>query len=266
MDEVKEVSSLCRVGRYHLSELKESFSNRFDCQLFDDVLQLMPLKGGGESCFHIFEYGVVVVWGVSHEEARGFIQKELKDFSENPLDFEEEDSYEYSYGSHPRINRMGIVLPNTDPLTKLAVSHALAQSVKLAIFEQTIKETIDRTQKIPHDLASTGRQSLSQRELRKRMGQLYITRSSINLHFDLLDEPDFFWDHEFLEPLYAQASKYLDIQDRIEILNQKLVVVGELFQMLNEELKHRHSSRLEWIIIILIAFEIVLTLYHDPLF
>jgi uncharacterized Rmd1/YagE family protein len=40
------------------------------------------------------------------------------------------------------------------------------------------------------------------------------------------------------------------------VLSNKLDVIHELFEMLADDLNHKHSSFLEWIIIILIAFEI----------
>ena len=39
--------------------------------------------------------------------------------------------------------------------------------------------------------------------------------------------------------------------------------VKEFFEMMADEQKHKHSSLLEWIIIWLIAFEIVVFLVHD---
>ena len=53
------------------------------------------------------------------------------------------------------------------------------------------------------------------------------------------------------------TSRYLDIRPRVELLSNKLDVIHELFEMLADDLNHKHSSFLEWIIIILIAFEIV---------
>ncbi|MDD1623685.1 MAG: RMD1 family protein, partial [Methylococcaceae bacterium] len=48
---------------------------------------------------------------------------------------------------------------------------------------------------------------------------------------------------------------------RTEVLSKKLETIHELFEMLADEQKHRHSSILEWIIIWLIAFEIGMTIY-----
>ena len=59
------------------------------------------------------------------------------------------------------------------------------------------------------------------------------------------------------------VANYLDIETRVEVLNQRLDVVHELFQMLGSELNHQHSSRLEWTIIWLIIIEVILTLLKD---
>ena len=97
------------------------------------------------------------------------------------------------------------------------------------------------------------------------MGELFIERNSINLHLDVLDAPEFFWEYPEMEPLYKMMSNYLDIKSRVEVLNQRLDVVHELFEMLGNELNHQHSSRLEWTIICLIVIEVLLTVSRDLL-
>ena len=93
------------------------------------------------------------------------------------------------------------------------------------------------------------------------MGELFIERSSVNLHSDILDIPEFFWDHSEVEPLYTMIANHLDLETRLEVLNQRLDIVHDLFEMLGNELNHQHSSKLEWIIIWLIVIEVILTLF-----
>jgi uncharacterized Rmd1/YagE family protein len=85
------------------------------------------------------------------------------------------------------------------------------------------------------------------------------------LDYELLDEPEFFWEYPELSDFYKTTSNYLDIKTRIEVLNKKLEVIHELFQMLSDEQNHKHSSILEWIIIWLIVIEITFTILHDVL-
>jgi len=142
----------------------------------------------------------------------------------------------------------------------LTVSHGFAQSVKLGAFENTISSSFEKTRHIPVNLATKGKIPLSRKEIRKKMGALFLDRSSINLHTDVLDTPEFFWEHPELEPVYLDVANELDIETRGQVLNQRLDVLRELFEMLGNELNHQHSSRLEWIIIWLILIEVIVTL------
>jgi uncharacterized Rmd1/YagE family protein len=39
----------------------------------------------------------------------------------------------------------------------------------------------------------------------------------------MLSVPDFFWENEVWEPIYKHACKYLDIDDRVAVVNMCLV-------------------------------------------
>lgn len=178
----------------------------------------------------------------------------------------EDDVFSYEYGSpgsQAKVEEDEITLPNHDVLTKLGFSHGMSQSVKLDAFEQIIQKTIHLTRELPDLLARQGSVQLSRKDIRKMMGRLFIVRSSINLHQELLDTPKFFWEHTVLEPYYELMAHYLDREQRVNVLNQRLLILQELFDMLATELNHQHSSRLEWIIIWLIFIEVFLTVAKD---
>jgi len=59
------------------------------------------------------------------------------------------------------------------------------------------------------------------------------------------------------------VAHYLDRERRVSVLNQRLRIVQELFDMLAAELNHQHSSRLEWTIIVLIVIEVLLHVVTD---
>ena len=147
-------------------------------------------------------------------------------------------------------------IPLVQVREKLAVSFALAQSVKLGVFERTVELTIQETRAIPERMAVDGKIRLERTAITKRIGQLFVDRASINLHSDILDHPDFFWEDDEWLSLYLKASKYLEIERRAEVLNKRLDIIKELFDMLASELHQSHSVKLEWIVIVLIAIEI----------
>lgn len=221
-----------------------------------------PISGQLEGDIFFFPFGSVVCWGLSEAQEREVLQ-EFSAFEVQRNEVIEEDVFSYMYGESAKVIEDEITLPETDILTKLAFSHGLAQSVKLGVFEQTIQRTIHLTRELPELLAQQGSIKLSRKDIRRMMGRLFIDRSSINLHQELLDTPEFFWEHADLEPYYALMAHYLDRERRVIVLNERLRILQELFDMLAAELNHQHSSRLEWTIIWLIVIEVVMHLVTD---
>lgn len=208
----------------------------------------------------IFAYGVVVHWNVDLDTRRN-LQSELLEFAVNPLTLLQEDNFSYAVNMpHNRIQHDRVELENDEDKMLLAVSHAMAQSIKLSTFELQALETINTTRHLPKSLASTGKIKLSKTALAKIRGELFLTKSDINLNYELLDTPEFFWEHPEYQLLYTMAANYLELAQRTEVLSKKLETIHELLEMLADEQKHQHSSALEWIIIWLIAVEIAITL------
>lgn len=254
--------AFCTASSYRIKPLFEALRGRYKATFYRDAIHIEVPHDNITSDVFYFPYGATVYWGMPKEKAIQFLE-EIKDFEHQRLDEMEIDEFTFAYGETHRLVEDEIILPNEDVFTKLAISHGLAQSVKLGTFESRIQRTINSMKHIPEDLAKKGKIPLSKGEIRRKMGELFIERTSVNLHVDVLDIPEFFWDYPELEPLYKMVAKYLEIGTRVEVLNQRLDLVHELFQMLGSELNHQHSSRLEWTIIWLIIIEVVLSLMRD---
>ena len=252
----------CTSTYYNLKPLLQFFNERYKASLYRDVVHVEIHSGDRIGDIFYFSYGVAVFWGLSEDEEQHFI-KEAKRFEMQPLDTYEIDKFTFIFGEAPKVSKDEIVLATKDVLARLAISHGLAQSVKLGTFEIAVQKIFATTKQIPEDLATMGKISLSRKGIRRKMGELFIERNSINLNFDVLDTPEFFWEYPELEPLYAMIANYLDIGRRVEVLNKRLDIVHELFEMLGNELNHQHSSRLEWTIICLIIIEVALSLMSD---
>jgi uncharacterized Rmd1/YagE family protein len=252
----------CTASAYHIKPLYERFKQvGATVTLYRDVIHfVVPGEAIGDIFY--FPYGATVFWGLNLEQCLSYLEQ-IKEFEQHPVEEVETDEFTFVFGDNAKIIEDEIILPNRDVLSRLAISHGLAQSVKLGTFESALRKTFNHTKQIPEDLAKHGRISLSRREIRRKMGELFIERNSINLHVDVLDTPEFFWEYSELEPLYAMTANYLDLETRVEVLNQRLDVIHELFEMLGNELNHQHSSRLEWTIIILIIMEVFLSLLRD---
>lgn len=210
----------------------------------------------------VYPFGAVVAWGLNEEEENK-ICRELEPFFTTVLGSIDIDRFSYEYGNKAAMNSDVLVLPTDDFLYKFACSYAFAQSVKLGGFEELTQSTVERTRSLPAKLAKDGTIHLSKKEISRLMGHIYLDRHSVNLHLELLDFPDFFWEHADLEPAYQMIAAYVDMEDRVKVLNQRLQVLQELTLMLTSELNSQHSSRLEWIIILLILVEVLVTFGKD---
>lgn len=60
-------------------------------------------------------------------------------------------------------------------MTKLSLSHALAQSTKISFFEGVIDNTIDTTKDIPQSIAESGKIGMPPAEIMKQIGHVSLT-------------------------------------------------------------------------------------------
>ena len=253
--------SYCTASSYDLKSLLTLVDGE-QAHMYRDALHVSIQVGSEQGSIFYFEFGVTVCWGLQEKQQQRFLsyaQQVQRDGLDHPI----RDDFIFSFGEEATIVKDEIVVPSRDPLSLLALSHGIAQSVKLEAFEASVQNVYNLTKHIPLALSKRGSIALSRREIRRMMGQLFIERSSINLQWDVLDTPEFFWENVELKPLYTMVSNYLDIENRVQVLNQRLDIVHDLFEMLGNELNHQHSSRLEWTIIWLIIIEVVLTLLKD---
>ena len=209
----------------------------------------------------LFEYGTVVIWGMSKQHEQRFLQ-EIARFEKEKLSKEdvqaENFNFYYTRDYQARIYNDFISLRDKrNFMTKLAISHALAQSVKTSLYEDLVDNTIGETQHIPSQLATTGRTGLSRRQIAMRIGELFILRINIHLQGSVLDSPELMWAEPGLEPIYAAARGYLELDSRCGLLTERLDVIADLLAVLKDQSGQVHGEFLEWIVIVLIAAEII---------
>ncbi|XP_069992770.1 required for meiotic nuclear division protein 1 homolog isoform X7 [Penaeus vannamei] len=219
---------------------------------------------------YFFREGSVVFWNVPEIE-RDNVLRFLKKYETGRYDeeaVEEEcESLTYVYSDLPTKTRLvkDKIILNTEgqtDLEKYTFSNAMAMSVKLGIWESSLDKYIEKIEYVSEELSKTGRVVLTQDQVLQKMGQLFALRHLINLSSDLLDTPDFYWDHAELEQLYQKTANHLNISKRTSVMNVKLSHCIELMELLTSHLNEKHSARLEWIIIILIMVEVGFELLH----
>ncbi|KAL7662546.1 DUF155 domain-containing protein [[Candida] zeylanoides] len=212
----------------------------------------------------VFAYGIVVFWNFSeiHEKNiladLAFASDEPHPLLINPIheqDIEtEEFHFEYDNNIHrPRIYNDMITLRSGDHLIKLTMSHAIAQSTKLCLFESRMVNILSSISKLPKKLALTGRLGLKRQQLLKKSGKLFKLRVDVNLSSSILDTPDFFWSLEpALHPLYTAVREYLEIEQRVQVLNDRCKVFLEFSDIVSDSMNEKNTNRITWMIILIV--------------
>lgn len=277
-----------------------------DHRPFSPINRLAPDAKDFAEMF-VFSYGVVVFWNFTEHQEKdilgdlNFAESEkggslvIRPF--DPNDYEtEEFHFEYSAQiKHPRIfNDMITLLPRSDHMVKLGISHAVAQSTKLCSFEERMSETMQGALPVPKTMAATGDLNMGRDEIVKVLGRLFKSRVDINLctfhthtsnkkaacpperycsgnthtnntpstptASNILPTPSFFWESEpTLAPLYTAIRDYLEIDPRIKVLNERCRVFLDLAEILSDTVADAKMSAITWIVIVLIVISIIVT-------
>ncbi|CAI5736619.1 unnamed protein product [Peronospora farinosa] len=209
-----------------------------------------------------FATGCCVFWGLTREEEARHLMM-LTPFSSGMMDQVDAQVMEFSYGDRSSIARDAIILCMISVAEKMALSFAMSQSATLSAFETRVEDRIRSTKHIPSRLASVGSIQYSQEDMSKLIGQLFIELADVNIHSNILDEPEYFLksqDNDDFKYLYERMLKYQDVANRVAILNKRLSIIRDLVGVLNQQLTQHQGSKLEWIIIWMLVFQVVIAI------
>ncbi|KAJ9208940.1 hypothetical protein DTO021D3_157 [Paecilomyces variotii] len=209
----------------------------------------------------LFDYGTVVIWGMTPAQESRFLT-DVSKFANSILSPEDTqvENFNFYYARDYQARIYNDFISLREPrnyMIKLAISHALSQSVKTSLFEDLVSETISTTAPLPAQIAETGSVNLTRRQINMQIGELFILRINIHLQGSVLDSPELMWAEPQLEPVYQAVRSYLEMDQRVSLLTERLDVIADLLAVLKDQLSHRHGEYLEWIVIVLIAAEIL---------
>ena len=253
--ETKKLISYLTCEKFN-QDIFQIIEERYKCNIIKDAI-IINIKE--EQQIILFKYGVFICWDIEFENIKFFLDF-IKDLQINSFKKSIVEEFNYTFEDEFKINLDTIYLNDSSTTSKIAISQALAQNVKLQQFEEEVQTTIENNSHIPLQLSTTGKIKLTKKEISKKIGELFLVKTKINLHYDLLDTPEFFWEYPQYENQYEKTIKYLDIKSRVEVLNKKVEIIQELLHVLGDEQKHKYSSFFFFFIIIHIAFEIIINL------
>lgn len=241
--------------------------DRINTANFDgDPLSAVPLavRSGEAGIAVLFRYGVAVLIGLSTTEETAFLDRLSPRIEGRFARFEEETAtIELSGSAEDQVPVGGPVqLRDMSTARLLVVSDVLAKSVALAHDEREVARVFDVIDPFAKELAERGRTGRRRTGLLKLIGNALLVQHRVSGRVAIAEKPDALWDRPDLERLYARLEDEYELHERLEALNGKIEVIAKTATTLADIIDTRRSLRVELVVVLLIAFEIVMTLYQ----
>jgi len=223
----------------------------------------LTLEAGRCGCAVVFRYAVIVFFQVEPMEETTFLDG-LRPLIQRPSadPMVEEIELALSTTGRERVEGDTLFIPDFSLPTLQVVAEVLARSVVLERFEGRVGSTFETLQPMAASLGSGRLTRANYSKLLKHLGDVLLDQQEMVGRVAVSDKPDVLWEHPELERLYARITDEFEIADRFEAVESKLELIGRTVQTAIDLVQSRRSLRVEWYIVILILFEIALTLYE----
>jgi required for meiotic nuclear division protein 1 len=212
---------------------------------------------------HLFPFGCVATFGMAHHEVVDLvaylrrIEPRLQDPQEPYLD---DCLLEIGTASlEIRDDRVGV--PELHDWTLGILSTVLSKSVALERVEVDLVGLIDEAEPVVQNLAS-GTITPSDTKISRLAGRILSFRIDTVAYIQLLDKPDAAWDNLEAEEMYGRLAQFFELNDRYDKIQAKSGILMELTEVVTTYAHHHRGMRLEWAIILLIVFEILISLFE----
>lgn len=244
---------------YHLGDTISILKaiNELDYQISKTEDEFALFEVGENSWIYLKNYGSVVFINVDQSLVQRTLLFYLDDINQlDSLPFEDFE-IQVKSGNTGSVAHGVIQIPEISIDIAHVISFNLAQTVALDDFQTKVELLLEETSDRSTKLISTGQLGASRVQVRKLMGRTLILKNRLAENLYIFDTPDIAWDDKHLAELYESMRKDLDIERRHQGLQLHLDIVMENLDLYHNILQHKHSSVLEWIIILLILFEVV---------
>lgn len=218
---------------------------------------------GAAGCAVIFRYGMVVLFDVTPEEEKTFLE-ELGAFMTAPFDSPASDAVDIRIrkDAGEGLDLNFISLKRADLERIQIVAEVLSRSVVLDHYAGRVSRDFDSIEPLALSLKRRTARSPGLREPLRHIGSSLLSLHKMVGRVEVTEKPELLWENPELERLYARLEDEYEISERHLALERKLELVSRTAETLLDLIQTKRSLRVEWYIVILIVVEILLTLYE----
>lgn len=139
------------------------------------------------------------------------------------------------------------------------ICFVVAKSVALERIEERIDAVFDEVEVLIANLGE-GKLELSDRRMARLASSILGFKYTSIAHIMVLDKPEITWADPEADRLYLTMARLFELNPRYQEIKHKSETLLDMTDVFSSLSHARRSARLEWIIIVLIAIEIILYL------
>ena len=206
---------------------------------------------------YVFEYGMVSFFNFENEPIIEYFKK-LQPFCKGYFFEKLNDETNVSIITNElHVKFDGIVIPslNTEMIRLIMLN--TSQSVALNRYSEITEALLEETNAHTQFLENNGKLNISGLKLKKFIGRILNIKNKIAENLYIFDSPNSTWDNEQLDKLDKDLKQNFDLKDRFRRIYERIKIIKENLDLFKDILEHSESSKLEWIIIILIFVEVI---------
>lgn len=207
----------------------------------------------------VTKFGVIVFWNMKENEKKRFIDQIsqlVENFNKN---WEFFDSLKVFLSPENEKVKFGRVFVSKLDKEKIQIiSFVLAQSVALERYEVEIEKMLREVEKVIDMLKSKKWFHFQEKEILAQIGRILAVKQKAISHLSLFDKPATTWEREDIEKIYHQLALEFELEDRFDILNEKIKFLSDHHKILLDFVSAQKGNFLELIIVILIVIELLI--------
>ena len=222
-----------------------------------------PADAGNGEQVYLYYFGGVVFINCSGDIIARFLDG-IPAYADNlkgqpQLPYREEYRLEINSGREPAIANDCAVMPRYSQAFMDIICFVIAKSVALERIEERVDVVFDEVEVLIANLGK-GSMELPDRDMARLASSILSFKFTSIAHIMVLDKPDITWDNPEADRLYLTMASLFELNQRHQEIKHKSETLRDMTDVFTSLSHARRSARLEWIIIILIAIEIVLYL------
>lgn len=220
----------------------------------------LVVDAGQGGCAVLFRYGAVVLVGLDPVEAGAFLES-LRPLVHDPYPAPASEELELvrEPAGDERLEGGRLSLQAFDVARIQILADALAKSVVLEHYETAVAAVFDEVEPLAEALRE-GRPRIRGRALVRHVGRTLDIQQRMVGRVEVEEKPEALWERPDLERLHQRLAEEYELPERHLALERKLELIARTAQTLLTLQYNRRSLRVEWYIVALIVFEILLSL------